>query len=62
MTPFASVDCAHSSVHVNTLCERLDSLIHGLVSPTFLAAWPLALSGLPPRSLRHQERPAQPPI
>lgn len=38
MMPFASV-LAHSSVHVNTLCERLDSLFMA-VSPTFLAAWP----------------------
>lgn len=39
MTPLASV-LLHSSVHVKTECERLDSLFKA-VSPTFLAAWPL---------------------
>ena len=40
MTPLASV-ALHSSVQVSTECERLDSLFM-VVSPTFLAAWPLA--------------------
>ena len=54
MTPIASV-LVHSSVHVNTLCERLDSLFMA-VSPTFLAAWPRTIR-LATSFTAAQERP-----